>query len=145
MARVLAGLDVDTCLIAFNYDLIWRGALHAVMPLAQEKGAALILGAIFQYGRFTHVHREWLEAPPDWMTDMVRERFSRLYDLQATSGMSLVELTVRFLLADPVFSTMLIGAATANQLQESVTAGRRGPLPADLHAQIEALGLEEKP
>ena len=79
------------------------------------------------------------------MTDMVRERFSRLYDLQATSGMSLVELTVRFLLADPGFSTMLIGAATANQLQESVTAGRRGPLPADLHAQIEALGLEEKP
>ncbi len=57
------------------------------------------------------------------MTDMVRERFSRLYDLQATSGMSLVELTVRFLLADPGFSTMLIGAATANQLQESVTAG----------------------
>ena len=78
------------------------------------------------------------------MTDMVRERFSRLYDLQAM-GMSLVELTVRFLLADPGFSTMLIGAATANQLQESVTAGRRGPLPADLHAQIEALGLEEKP
>ncbi len=62
MARVLAGLDVDTCLIAFNYDLIWRGALYAVMPLAQEKGAALIHGAIFQYGRFTYVHREWLEA-----------------------------------------------------------------------------------
>ena len=144
MARVLAALDVDTCLMAFNYDLIWRGARAQVMPLAQEKGVALILGAIFQYGRFTHVRRDWLETPPEWMTDRVRERFSRLYELQVASGMSLVELTVRFLLADPGFSTMLIGAATANQLEESVGAGRRGALSADLHAQVEALGLEEE-
>ena len=77
------------------------------------------------------------------MTEEVRERFTRLYKLQAASGMSLVELTVRFLLADAGFSTILIGAATASQLEESVAAGRRGPLSADLHAQVEALGLEE--
>ncbi len=143
MARVLTALDVDTCLIAFNYDLIWRNARTQVMPLAREKGVALILGAIFQYGRFTHVRRDWLEASPKWMTEEVHERFTRLYKQQASSGMSLVELTVRFLLADAGFSTILIGAVTASQLEESVAAGRRGPLSADLHAQVEALGLEE--
>ncbi|MDP6018598.1 MAG: aldo/keto reductase, partial [Candidatus Latescibacteria bacterium] len=78
---------------------------------------------------------------PDWMTEDVRERFVRLYDLQAESGLSLVELTVRFLLAEPAFATMLIGAATPVQLEESVAAARRGQLPADLHTRIEALGL----
>ena len=104
---------------------------------------ALILGAIFWYGRFTHVRRDWLEALPEWMTEEVRERFTRLYKLQAAAGMSLGELTVRFLLADAGFSTILIGAVTASQLEESGAAGRRGPLSADLHAQVEALGLEE--
>jgi aryl-alcohol dehydrogenase-like predicted oxidoreductase len=47
VARVLAALDVDTCLLAFNYDLIWRGARSEVLALAQQKGIALILGAIF--------------------------------------------------------------------------------------------------
>jgi aryl-alcohol dehydrogenase-like predicted oxidoreductase len=141
MARVLQALDVDTCLMAFNYDLIWRGAREKVIPLARQKGAALILGAILQYGRFTQVRADWLASPPDWMTEDVRERFVRLYDLQAESGLSLVELTVRFLLAEPAFATMLIGAATPVQLEESVAAARRGQLPADLHTRIEALGL----
>jgi aryl-alcohol dehydrogenase-like predicted oxidoreductase len=141
MARVLAALDVDTCLIAFSYDLIWRGARAQVLPLAQDKGTALILGAIFQYGRFTQVRRDWLAEPPEWMTDDVRDRFVRLYAIQAESAMSLVELTVRFLLADPGFATMLIGAATPAQLEESVAAARLGPLPDDLQAQIEALGI----
>ena len=113
------------------------------MPLARENGVALILGAIFRYGRFTRVRRDWLEASQEWMTEEVHKRFTRLYKQQASSGMSLVELTVRFLLADAGFSTVLIGAVTASQLEESVAAGRRGPLSADLHAQVEALGLEE--
>ena len=66
VARVLAALDVDACLLAFNYDLIWRGARSEVLALAQQKGIALILGAIFQYGRFTHIRQDWVQgAPPD--------------------------------------------------------------------------------
>lgn len=141
MARVLEALDVDTCLIAFNYDPVWRGARRQVLPLAARKGAAAILGAIFQYGRFTQVRRDWLDDPPEWMTADVRERFATLYDLQAESGLSLVELTVRFVLADEGFATMLIGAASPAQLEESLAGARRGPLPEELHQKIEALGL----
>lgn len=143
MARVLEGLpDIDSCLIAFNYDLIWRGARQQVLPLAQERGAAAILGAVFQYGRFTAVHPEWLESPPDWMTADVRERFVRLYQIQAEAGLSLVEMTVRFLLADERFATMLIGAATTGQLDESLRAAAAGRLSEDLQADLEALGLD---
>ena len=81
------------------------------------------------------------EASPDWMTEDVRSRFVRLYELQAQSGLSLIELSVRFLLAEPGFATMLIGAATPAQLQQSIAAARNGCLSDDLHTEIEALGL----
>ena len=46
------------------------------------------------------------------------------------------------LLADMGFSTIPTAAATASQLEENVAAGRRGPLTADLHAQVEVLAPE---
>ena len=49
-------------------------------------------------------------------------------------------LVADFLLADPDFSTVIPGAATAAQQDENVQASAAGPLPPDIHARIEALG-----
>ena len=64
-----------------------------------------------------------------------------LYAVQRESGLSLVELTIRYLLADPDFSTILVGAAKRSEIEESVAAAEKGPLPADLHQTLEALGV----
>ena len=84
---------------------------------------------------------EWLASPPDRTARELRDSVERLYSVQRDSGLSVVELTIRFLLADRDFSTILVGAANPGEIEESVAAGEKGPLPTDLHAAIEDLGL----
>lgn len=145
LARLLGHIPVDTCLTAFSQDPIWRGAAHHVFPVAQEKGTAVILGAVFQGGLLAEVHPEWLETPPDWVTLEIHERLSRLYELQQQSGLSLVALTLRYLVADQSISTILVGAAAPSEIEESVAAVQAGPLPPELHDAIEGLGLPYSP
>ena len=140
-AHVLRHVDVDTYLVAFNYNLIWRDARREALPLAREKNAATILGALFHGGRLTAVHPEWLQSPPAWMTPEIRAHFEQLYALQRDCGLSLVELTVRFLIGDPEVTTIPVGATTPKELEESVAAAQQGPLPPDLHQAVEAIGL----
>jgi L-galactose dehydrogenase len=140
-ARVLQNVQVDTYLVAFNYDLIWRGIRAQALPLARQKGVGLISAAPFHNNRFTEVHLEWLDSPPGWMTPEIMDRFKKLYVLQKESGLSLVTLCIRYLLADPHIALILAGAATTTEVEEIFTAAQSGPLPADLHEAVEALGL----
>jgi aryl-alcohol dehydrogenase-like predicted oxidoreductase len=141
MARILRHVEVDTFLVAFNYSLIWRGIRREALPVARRKGVALILGGTLQGGLLTHVHPEWLSSPPEWMTSDIRDRFERLYALQQDSGLSLVTLTIRYLMADPDVTTILLGAATPAEVEESVTAAQQGRLSADLCQAIETMGV----
>jgi D-threo-aldose 1-dehydrogenase len=140
MSRVLRAVAVDTFLVAFSYDMIVRDAELEAFPLAAAKGVALILGAIYYGGRLVAVRPEWLEAPPDWMTPALRQRFRRLYEIQRESAIPLVQLALRYTLARQGVSTILIGAKTPAEIEEAVDAARAGPLPVELQAEIEALG-----
>ena len=120
---VASNVDADVCLIAFNYDILRRRARRETIPSAQAKDMTVVLGAI-------------IKLPAD-MPDALES----LYAVQRESGLSLVELTIRYLLADPDFSTILVGAAKRSEIEESVAAAEKGPLPADLHQTLEALGV----
>ncbi len=61
--------------------------------------------------------------------------------MQKECGLSLVTLSVRYVLADPAVSTILVGAATCAELEECVAAAQAGPLPSDLQEALENLGL----
>ena len=141
MTHVLRDVDVDTFLIAFNHDLVLRTARRTAIPLAVQKRAAVILGAIFYGARLVAVHPEWIESPPEWMTAAMVPAFKRLYELQRESGLSLVDLSVRFALAQPDVSVVLVGVKNEAELVESLRAAEAGPLPDDLQAEIEAIGL----
>ena len=49
---------------------------------------------------------------------------------------SLAEAALRFALAEPRLSTVLIGVSTIEQLQDAITAAERGPLPSEALAMI---------
>ena len=140
LTQVLRHVDVDVCLPAFNYDVLRRGARLEVMPVARDNNVAVVLGGIFQAGREADVHPEWLTSPPDWMTPDLKDRMERLYTIQRAYDLSLVELTIRYLLADDGISTILVGAASPAEIEESVAAAEKGPLTADLHQALEQLG-----
>jgi len=140
LTHVLRYVDVDTFLVAFNYDLLRRDACREALPVASEKKVAVVLGGVFQGGSLTKVHPEWLTSPPKWITPEIRAHLERLYALQQECGLSLVVLTIRYLIADPRITTILVGAATPSELEESVAAAKQGPLPSGLHQAIEELG-----
>mgnify|MGYP001079075931 CR=1 FL=1 len=139
LAYALRHVDVDVCLSAWNYNLLFRRTRRTILPLAQEKGVAYIVAGILGY--FTEVHPEWLSAPPLWVTPEVKIKLAGLYELQKASGLSLVNIAVRYMLADQSISTVLVGAKNPAELEECVAAAKQGPLPSDLHRAIEELGL----
>lgn len=138
--HLLHHIKVDTFLMAYSYDLIWREARRESIGLAQGKGAILILGAPFHGGRLAEPRHEWLASAPG-MTPEIRGRIERLYSLQKESGLSLVSLAIRYLMAEPSVVTILVGAETPVQVEECVSAAQQGTLPTDLHQAVEELGL----
>lgn len=141
LAYVLRHVEVDAFLVAYDYNLLFRRARRSALPLAREKGVAYIAAGIFKPG-LNAVHPEWLSSPPSWMTPDLQQRFARLYDIQRSCGLSIVTLSVRYLVNDPSISTILVGASTPSELEESVAAAQAGPLSLDLHQAIEALGVQ---
>ncbi len=144
LPRVSFADGVATCLSAFNYGVLDRGVRRQLLPTAGERGVAVLLGGIFRQGRLVAIRPEWLQTPPswpDWMTPEMQSRVGRLAALQQESGLSLTTLTLRYLVADRSIATILVEAATPAEIEESVAAVQAGPLAADLHQAVEALGL----
>ena len=70
------------------------------------------------------------------MTPAEQRRVARLAVLQQESQLSLVTLTLRYLVADRSIATILVGAATPAEIEESVAAVEAGPLAPDLHGAV---------
>jgi aryl-alcohol dehydrogenase-like predicted oxidoreductase len=136
MQRVLEHVDVDTFLLAFNYDLVRRRA-REILPLASKKGCVKLIGAIFQRG-LARPQPELLQNPPQWMDPGLVARYQQIYELQRESGMSLAEMGVRYVAGQPDIDTIIIGAKLPVEIEECVHAVEKGPLPPDLIQQIEA-------
>ena len=142
LAKVLkeCPLEIDVVLVALQYSLIWRNAREHFLPVGKQMDVGVVLGGPLQQGRLSVPHREWLENPPDWMDEDTRGRFESLYEIHEETGMTLAEMTVRFLLADPYFTTVIPGAANVEQLEENMKAAAAGPLPQELYDRLDALG-----
>ena len=142
--RAAGDHEVDVCLSALAYGLIDRGIRHQLLPVAGERGTAIALGGVFRRGRLAAIRPESLQTPPIWSSEMTPEeqqRVPRLVELQQESQLSLVALTLRYLVGDRSIATILVGAATPAEIEESVAAVQAGPLPPDLHQAVEHLGL----
>ncbi len=127
---------MDTYLIACNYNIVSRGAATEAFPLAREKGVALVLGAPF-HQHMNEPHPEWIESPPSGMSPDFVSRLARIYAIQRDAGMSLVELNLRWIAANPDIAVLLTGAATTRELEENFEAVAKGPLPPDLHQAVD--------
>ena len=133
IVHVLKHVRLDMCLSAMEYSLYNRRSPHVVLPFIREQGVAYVVGGIFA------IHRRHLQPSAE---DICGSAFSdeRLLKLAETTGMSIATLTVRFLIANQEVSTILVGASTPEEIEESVVAAQAGPLPPDLHQTLEEVG-----
>jgi len=133
-------LRIDALLVAFQYSLIWRNAKETLIPTAKKKDIGVILGSPLQQGKLAVPHPEWLEEPPDWMNADTQQRFRALYEIHRETGISLAELSVRYLLANPDFTSLVVGSTNVAHLEENVQHALAGPLPEEIHNKIDELG-----
>ncbi|WP_145088029.1 aldo/keto reductase [Anatilimnocola aggregata] len=102
---------------------------HDLITAAAATGAGIILrGGIAQGGPDAEVKRPTLDDV--W----TRAGLDELLPAE----ISRAELILRYTLAHPHCHTTIVGTCNAEHLAANVAAAERGPLPADLHAEITA-------
>lgn len=138
LAHVVNSGAFDTVLTAFNYDILYREAVHEIFPAAARHDVGIILGSPLHQGILAKRHDAKL-ADPRALCKPRREQFKALYTLLDETGLGLPELGIRFALSNPQVSTLLVGACTGEQMRQNVDAAAKGPLPADLLARLDAI------
>jgi aryl-alcohol dehydrogenase-like predicted oxidoreductase len=73
-----------------------------------------------------------------WDADTVR-RILLAYDLCEETGISLTDITLRYILADPDISAVIPGAQQVSHIQANINAALAGPLPEELVKRIDAI------
>ena len=97
-----------------------------MLPVIREQGIGYVIGGIFS-------------VPGRGVVNGALFADARLIELAEATGISIAALTVRFLIANKELSTILVGASTPEELEESVVAAQAGPLPPDIHETLEEL------
>ena len=142
LTRVLHRVELDMCLSAGEYSLLDRRSPQTVQPVVREQEIAYVLGGIFakrDLGASDEASpfRLALKGPLAQTGAIFSDE--RLIKLAKTTGISIAALTVRFLIANRELSTILVGASTPEEIEESVMAAQAGPLPPDIHQTLEKL------
>ncbi|MEM6507694.1 MAG: aldo/keto reductase [Planctomycetota bacterium] len=139
MHHLVSSSRFDVLLCAFNFSLLFREAALELLPKAQSLGMGVMLGSVLQQGGLAKRYDEALETKPAWMSAQRYEQFLALYTLLDEIDLTLPELALRFTSAHPAVSTVLLGTSKASHLEAGVRDLEKGPLPADLVEQIDAI------
>ena len=141
LAHVLRRVELDMCLSAGEYSLLDRRSPQTMLPVVREQGIAYVVGGIFKRDLGVSDEASPFQLAARGPLASVGAVFSdeRLINLAKTTGISIAALTVRFLIANRELSTILVGASTPEELEESVVASQAGPLPPDIHQTLQKL------
>ena len=127
----------EVVLTAFNYNALFREAEHEVLPAAQTLGMGIVIGSTLGQGALGRRYDDVIRSKPIWLSRPRQQQMLALYRFLDELGMSLPELSIRFVLSNTEISCVLVGPKTAEQVQESVTFAEKGPLPAEVLHQLD--------
>ena len=139
MAHLIRSNKFDVVLTAFNASLLFREAFHEVLPAARERNMGVMLGSILQQGGLGRRYDDVVRAKPNWLSRPRQQQLLALYDLLDQSGISIVEMALRYAIGVSEASTALIGPKTAAQVEGSLAAAAKGPLPDDVARRLDEI------
>ena len=139
MAHLMRSDRFDVVLTAFNYSALFREATHEIFPEAKVRNMGIVLGSTLQQGGLGRRYDEVVRAKPAWLSKPRQQQFLAFYHLLDELGMSVVELCLRFAISSIDAHTVLIGPKTAEQVEDSVCAVEKGPLPTDVLQRLDAI------
>jgi aryl-alcohol dehydrogenase-like predicted oxidoreductase len=139
LTRLIQSGSFDVVLTAFNYNPLFREAAADLIPQAHWRDMGIVAGSTLGQGFLARRFDEELKRSPIWLSPLRKQQFLAYYQLLDQTGLSPVEMGIRFALSHPGISTIPIGCKTMSQLEESVQAAAKGPLPEDLLQQLDLI------
>jgi D-threo-aldose 1-dehydrogenase len=141
LTRFAREADFDCFLLAGRYTLLDQSAWAELMPLAAERGIAIIAAGVFNSGVLADpkatARFNYQPAPPELI-----EKARRIAAVCARHGVPLKTAAVQFPIAHPAVPTVLIGSRSAAQVTENLS-GFEAPIPHQLWEELKAEGLLE--
>ncbi len=135
------------------YNVFEQAPKDALFPACRKHGVAVIARVPFDEGTLTGTltrDSRWPEG--DWRnTYFVPENLMESVDHAerlrplVPSGMTMPEMALRFILAEPAVSTVIPGMRKRTHVEANCTASDRGPLPADLVRSLLAHRWDRNP
>ncbi len=137
------------------YNLVARRIEAEYSEFATSKGLATIVYNPLGGGLLTGRH-SFTETPGEGrfrssaLATMYKDRYwnaetfavvEALGGIAAEAGITLPELSLRWLLSKPVVTSVLLGGSKPHQLEANITAAQAGPLPDDVITACDEAGL----
>lgn len=145
LAELARRADFDCFLLAGRYTLLDQSGLDELLPLAAERGIAIIAGGVFNSG---------ILADPDGRPTYdyipadaaLVDRARRIRDVCDQHDVPLKAAAIQFAFGHPAVASVLVGCRSADEVEENVRM-YEWSLPAELWDDLRANGLlaEEVP
>lgn len=140
MPRLLERFELDFFLVALPYTLLNQDVLDLEFPLCVERGAGVIVGAVYASGILatgavpgaTYAYEP---ASPEVMT-----RVAAIERVAQRHGISLRAAALQFPLAHPAVASVIPGAITPQEALQNAAALQEA-VPAGFWAELKADGL----
>ena len=138
LAEFVRRTDVDIVMVAGRYTLLDRIAEEDLLPLAQERGVAVVAAAVYNSGLLSRA-----EVPADARFDYAQapqellDRARAIADVCARHGVTLPDAAVQFPLRHPAVVSVVVGTRTAEQVGSSVARYARD-IPDALWDELES-------
>lgn len=139
MTSLIESDQFDVVLTAFNYNVLFREAKESLIPAAVQRDMGIVVGSVLGQGFLTRRADEELRRRPLWLSEARRQQFIDYYQLLDDSGLSALEMGLRFAISDRSISTIPIGCKTMEQLEASVAAVEKGALPDDILNRLDEI------
>jgi len=156
--RVADGLGVRLVVHQVAYSLLNRWVEHpgadgrSLLDVASQAGMAVVAFSPLGQGMLTDRYLTGVPADsraarggplrPEWLTDEALGHVRALAEIARAGGRTLPRLALAWVLRDPRVTSVLVGARTVEQLDDSLAAASDPPLSDDELHEIEPHAVE---
>ena len=141
LTRVLQSINVDTIMVAHQFNPVMRGAAKFLLPITEAKSKGVLIAAPMMRGWLATPKNQWRTLPPSWMDSTFYKAYFAFVDVADRVGLPLHELTLRWILGEQRQHSIVFGFGNEDEIKSNVQSINKGLLPQDLQLEINSLGI----
>ena len=141
LARIMRTIQVDSVMVAHQFNPIYRNASEFLFPVASELETGVVIGAPLMKGWLAVPQEEWRDNPPDWMDAPFKQSYFGFIDIHRDYGIPMAELCIRWMLEERRQQSIVVGFSNFQEVESNISAAYCDALSNDINASIERNGI----